>query len=68
MEPCAVKTVPWNEWNELWGAHTGFVLFGHRLSGTANALVELVCERILEERKVVFLGAEVPPTISPLVP
>ena len=23
----------------LWGVHTGFVLFGHRLSGTANALV-----------------------------
>jgi hypothetical protein len=24
---------------QLWGAHTGFVLCGHRLSGTANALV-----------------------------
>jgi hypothetical protein len=24
---------------QLWGVHTGFVLFGHRLSGTANALV-----------------------------
>jgi hypothetical protein len=23
----------------LWGEHTGFVLFGHRLSGTANAIV-----------------------------
>lgn len=22
---------------QLWGEHTGFVLFGHRLSGTANA-------------------------------
>ena len=24
---------------QLWGVHTGFVLFGHRLSGMANALV-----------------------------
>jgi hypothetical protein len=24
---------------QLWGEHTGFVLFGQRLSGTANAIV-----------------------------
>jgi hypothetical protein len=24
---------------QLWGEHTGFVLFGHRLSGAANAIV-----------------------------
>jgi hypothetical protein len=28
---------------QLWGEHTGFVLFGHRLSGHANAIVGPLC-------------------------